>query len=193
MRQTSPALKSTYLQNLHAQYWGSSKLHNTVFLLLLPHSQIPLSEQQVLDKQMGLTLCNDCVGRDKDLLSPEFPIFLGFASCQLTLSYSLAYEQISAGLFLCCLSSLRQCTWSLSQEPGLQGPQQLSNAAPPSLRDVMGRVEASEKVYQGDHAIDSWAAKMIPLVSKLLLWDKCMVELSTILVQGLVNIFCQKH
>ena len=39
-----------------------------VSLLLSPYSQIPLSEQRVLDKQIDLTMCNDCVGRDEDLL-----------------------------------------------------------------------------------------------------------------------------
>lgn len=42
----------------------------------------------------------------------------------------LLNEQLSADLFLCHLSSLRHCTESLSQEPGLQWPQQLSTAAP---------------------------------------------------------------
>ena len=39
-----------------------------VSLLLSPYSQIPLLEQRVLDKQIDLAMCNDCVGRDEDLL-----------------------------------------------------------------------------------------------------------------------------
>lgn len=60
-----------------------------VSLLLSPYSQIPLSEQRVLDKQMGFATCNVCVGRGEELLTPALPNCLGFGSCLLTLSCAL--------------------------------------------------------------------------------------------------------